>query len=410
MWLRNKRTAIVRICQIISRLAATPEGVLVGGPPNTMLKLAKRQQALGHHVSILAGCPSREAIANAKNAFAPITIRPIPINGRFAGPLRGIEFIAKGIAHSLRHRKEMKTLDVLHSHSGYHHLAALTSAISKSLGVPAIHTLYCPITNEIEERRSWLLSLKTANISLKGIARIVAISKNIERSLINAGIDQSKIRVIPPGIDTEAFHPGVSGQEWRKKLGVPNDGKLIFYLGNLLKAKGLDVLIEALRTIVAQSPKVCFAYALQKQHRSFEQRRQECRDALKEISLYAPAREFGSVPRIQELMAAADVFVSPVRTTNGLADYPISIMEAMALEKPVVSTPVGGVKEIVVHETHGLLATPGDPEDLAAQILRSLNSPEMAKELGANARKQIADNFSMGAFVERTMRLYEELT
>ena len=399
----------MRICQIISRLAATPEGVLVGGPPNTMLKLAQYQQAIGHDLSILAGCPSREAIINAKNAFAPITIHPIPINSRFAGPVRGIEFIARGIIHSLRHRRNMKTLDVLHSHSGYHHLAALTSVISTSLSVPAVHTLYCPIMNEIEERRSWLLSLKTAKINLKSVDRIVAISKNIERSLIDSGIDQTKIRLIPPGIDTEAFNPKVSGQQWREKLGVPNDGKLIFYLGNLLKAKGLDVLIEALKNIVAETPKVCFAYALQKQHSSFEPRRHEFRDALKEIPLYTPACELGPVPRIQKLMAAADVFVSPLRTTNGLADYPISIMEAMALGKPVVSTPVGGVKEIIIHETHGLLAIPGDPEDLAAQILRTLNSPKMGKELGTNARKQIEGNFSMGAYVERTMELYGEL-
>lgn len=374
-----------------------------------MMRLAQRQQSLGHHLSILAGCPGREAVENAKKAFAPIAIRAIPISSRSGGPLRAVEFIAKGVAHSLIHKKEMQKFDVLHSHSGYYQLAALTSAISKALGVPAVHSLYCPIIAEVDERRSWLLSLKTAGPILKRIDRIVAISRNIERSLIDSGIDRGKIRVIPPGIDTAVFHPGVPGGAWRKELGVPDDGKLILYLGNLVKAKGLDVLIEALRIIVSETPNVYFAYALQKQHHRFEPRRKQYRDALKDIPLGAPAREFGPVPRIQELMAAADVFVSPLRTTNGLADYPISIMEAMALGKPIVSCPVGGVREIVRHEDNGLLAKPGDADDLAAQILRALNSPDMARQLGANARKDMASTYSMDVFAERTIALYNEL-
>lgn len=399
----------MKICQIIPRLAATPDGTLVGGPPNTMLKLAKAQQAMGHDLSILAGCPGKESAENAKAAFPSINIRSILINPKSAGPLRGAEFIFKGLAHALRHRSVMMRYNVLHSHSGYHHLAALTAAIGKSTGVPMVHTLYCPIITEVEERRNWLLSLKTARMVFRGINRIVVVSKNIERSLLEAGIEAKKIRKIPPGIDTHQFHPKVSGRKWRHKLGVPDKGILIFYVGNLVKAKGLDVLIEALKSLARKVPNLYFAYALQLQHSRFEPRRNDYRQALKEIPLGAPARELGPVSHIEELMASADVFVAPLRTTNGLADYPISIMEAMAAGKPVVATKVGGVREIISHEENGLLARPGNHDDLAEQILRVATSSDLAIRLGANARQSIKNNFSINQLVERTMELYEEL-
>jgi len=374
-----------------------------------VLKLAMRQQALGHDVSILAGCPGHEALTNARSAFSPIRIRPVLISRGFSGPLRGVEFIAKGLAHGIVHRKEMKKCHIVHSHSGYHHLALLASAIGRLSGAPVVHTLYCPVIDEVEEHRSWLLSLKTVGLSLKGIDRIVAISENIRQSLVNCGIDPRSIRVISPGVNTRQFYPGVPRWKWREKLGIPEDGKLILYLGNLVKAKGLDIMIQSLELVAHEVPMIFFAYALQSQHKRFEARRRQYSDALKEIPLAGPAWEFGPVPHIEELMAAADVFVSPLRTTNGLADYPISVMEAMAVGRPVVSTAVGGVKELISHEENGLLAAPGDSEDLARLIVRVLKSPHVAHALGMNARRRIVEQYSMDKYVRETMDLYEEV-
>ncbi len=399
----------MRICHIISRIDATADGTLVGGPPNTMRCLAKKQSAMGHDVSILAGCPGREAISNARRAFSPMHLRPIPITRSFAGPLRGIQFLAKGLSHGILCRKAIKAHQVLHSHSGYSQLALLASAIGKLCDVPTVHTLYCPVIGEVEEHRNWFLTTKTARISLKGIDRIVAISENIRRSLISCGIEQNRIRVIPPGIDTSRFHPDVDPRRWRERLRIPEGGRLVVYLGNLVKAKGLDVMIESLKCVAREVSPLFFAYALQNQHRRFEIRRQQYRDALEQIPLAGPALELGPVPRIEELLAAADVFVSPLRTTNGLADYPISVMEAMAVGRPVVSTAVGGVKEVISHETNGLLAAPGDPEDLARQIVRVLTSPSLAAELGFNARRRIEEHYSMDRCASDVMNLYDEV-
>jgi glycosyltransferase involved in cell wall biosynthesis len=84
-------------------------------------------------------------------------------------------------------------------------------------------------------------------------------------------------------------------------------------------------------------------------------------------------------------------------------------MEYMAAAKPVVSTRVGGVPELVQEDVHGLLVDPRDPEALAEAVARLLRDPALAKRLGAEGRKRQQREFSLEAMVGRIEDLYEEL-
>jgi glycosyltransferase involved in cell wall biosynthesis len=81
----------------------------------------------------------------------------------------------------------------------------------------------------------------------------------------------------------------------------------------------------------------------------------------------------------------------------------------MAAAKPVVSTRVGGVPELVQEDVHGLLVEPRDPEALAEAVARLLRDPALAKRLGAEGRKRQQREFSLEAMVGRIEDLYEEL-
>jgi len=106
-----------------------------------------------------------------------------------------------------------------------------------------------------------------------------------------------------------------------------------------------------------------------------------------------------------EVFAAFDVFVLSSHD-EGMSN---AILEAMAMEKPVVATDVGGTCEVVRHGQSGLLVPPKDPEALAAAISDVLAQPARASEMGRLGRRIVEDGFSAHAMVRQMEQLYLEL-
>jgi glycosyltransferase involved in cell wall biosynthesis len=88
---------------------------------------------------------------------------------------------------------------------------------------------------------------------------------------------------------------------------------------------------------------------------------------------------------------------------------PLSLMEASALELPIVATDVGGVTEIITHGKNGLIAEAGDVETIANHVLSIARDPSLAASLAKNAREVLEASFSVKAKVKDTEAVYEEL-
>jgi glycosyltransferase involved in cell wall biosynthesis len=107
---------------------------------------------------------------------------------------------------------------------------------------------------------------------------------------------------------------------------------------------------------------------------------------------------------IPAVTAALDVAVLPsYREAQGL-----TILEAMALSRPVVASNVGGIPEMIAHEQTGLLVPPHDPPALAAAIVRLLRDHQLADTLGRNGHDLIHDRFSIEVMVRAVSTLYDE--
>jgi glycosyltransferase involved in cell wall biosynthesis len=130
--------------------------------------------------------------------------------------------------------------------------------------------------------------------------------------------------------------------------------------------------------------------------------------------LEAHARNLGVTDRcvflgdrtdVPDLLAAADLFVLP-SLFEGL---PVSVLEAMAAERPVVATAIGGTDEVVRHEETGLLVPPCDPSALAAAISRIRSDPSLARRLAAAGRERVEREFSSEVTARKVMGIYDEL-
>jgi glycosyltransferase involved in cell wall biosynthesis len=127
------------------------------------------------------------------------------------------------------------------------------------------------------------------------------------------------------------------------------------------------------------------------------------------------ARELGIADRcvflghrldVADLLAAADLFLHP-SLFEGL---PVSVLEAMAAQRPVVATAIGGTNEAVVHESTGLLVPPGDPDALASAIRRIRADPAFAHRLAVAGRARVEREFSSSVTARQMMLIYDEVT
>jgi glycosyltransferase involved in cell wall biosynthesis len=108
---------------------------------------------------------------------------------------------------------------------------------------------------------------------------------------------------------------------------------------------------------------------------------------------------------VPDLLAAADLLVLP-SLFEGL---PLSVLEAMAAERPVVATAIGGTDEAVVHEQSGLLVPPRDPVALASAIQRLRTDPGLARRLASAGRGRVEREFSSEITAGRVMQIYDEV-
>ena len=172
-------------------------------------------------------------------------------------------------------------------------------------------------------------------------------------------------------------------------------------VGRLAKQKAHDVLLNALAQILRRRPGTRLTIA----GHDDEGLRPELEALSARLELQEAVQFKGYVDNIQSFLDEIDVFV----LSSDNEGLPISLLEAMAVGKPIVATRVGGVPEVVVDGVTGLLVPTRDPEALADAILRLLEDPSEARRMGARGRERLMQQFTMERMVERTCAVYREV-
>ena len=225
----------------------------------------------------------------------------------------------------------------------------------------------------------------------------IAVSAEDRRKMIEIeGVDPDKIRLIPNGIPEPL---GGSGGDVRGELGIEPEAPVIGVVCELRAQKALEVLFEAAAILRDEFPALKVLVA--GDGPEWERLEQGiARLGLEETVLLLGIRR--DVPAVLD---ALDIAV----LSSDYEGSPLSVMEYMAAGKPVVSTSVGGVPELVEEGMHGLLVEPRDPKALAGAVARVLRDPAERERLGEQGRQRQRAEFSLDAMVRRIEELYEEL-
>lgn len=200
-----------------------------------------------------------------------------------------------------------------------------------------------------------------------------------------------------PCVDLSRYDPErlPTPAEARHRLGLPASGPLIGTVGRLQRWKGMHTLLEAMPAILRQHPDA-HCVIVGGRHDAEADYERELVEGVRALGLAGHVTLAGFQEDVPLWMQAMDVFVHAAdREPFGMV-----VVEAMALGKPVVAGAAGGPSEVISEGENGLLAPFGGGELLAGHVLRYLNAPAWAAEIGRSGRMR-AGAFSATAYAER---------
>jgi glycosyltransferase involved in cell wall biosynthesis len=186
---------------------------------------------------------------------------------------------------------------------------------------------------------------------------------------------------------------------FKSKYNLNSGGPLIGTVGRISKEKGHKYFLEASKIVLKDFPDAKFLIVGEGEIRNELERFAE------EIGIADSVLFTGYYKNLSEVLAAIDLFVIPSLTES----LPLVVLEAMAAGKPVISTDVGGIPEVVIHGKTGLLVGPKRSEEMANSIVLLLKNSDVMFNLAKNGKQLVYDEFSEKGFVGKTENLYSFL-
>jgi len=264
-------------------------------------------------------------------------------------------------------------------------------------------------------RRFWnsiLCSFTPSFVIKKGadihqVKRIITLSKRLKSYLEGMRIDGEKITSIPSGVDTKNIRPLSQEDKTNKKVtfGFEEKDKIILYFGPLSTPRGADIVISAMKRILEEIPTAKLVILARKSGQD-----------LTETNLENLARKNSTIqliggitqPKmIMQYLGMADVVALPFRFWP-YTECPLTVLESMAMEKPVVTTYAGSLSEIVENGRTGFLVPPANVISYSQAIVKILNDEQLSSEMGKRAREYVEKFHDWDIIAKSTFNVFQK--
>lgn len=229
--------------------------------------------------------------------------------------------------------------------------------------------------------------------------QVICVSPDLHEQCLAAGVPSERCCLVENGIDTKEFAPRYGRVEAKGRLGFPTGRLLVGAVGRLSAEKGFDLLIHAIAQLVRDGMDVeaCIVGEGDEGPRL---------DVLiRELGLADRIRLLGYRSDLRELYEAMDLFVlSSIR--EGL---PNVLLEAMAMETPVLATRIAGVPRLVRDGMNGLVVTPGSTDELVHGMRSLLTDSQLRRQFAQAGRATIEREYSFAVRMEKIRDLYDSM-
>jgi len=209
-----------------------------------------------------------------------------------------------------------------------------------------------------------------------------------------------KVFVIPNGIDTEHFRFDAAARgRWRQRLGIANDAPVCGIVAALRYEKNHEFFLRVARQVADQLPGVRFLIVGDGPERA------KLESLSAQLGLDERVVFTGTCHDVPGVLAAVDLFA----LTSHNEASPVSILEALACERPVVAPRVGSIDQTVIDGQAGYVTQPGDQAAMAARWLELLTNPALRRRMGQTGRRLVCAKGSLAAMARGYERLITEI-
>src|SRR5436309_8392825 len=348
----------------------------------TLCRYLKRQ-----NVEIVVAC-LREHVKNSRSLRLDFEEEDIRVINLQADSRYNSLFLGR-ITRVLREERP----DILHTHLPRADFAGAFARVFHSglVWVCSVHAIY-------SEDWSGRWSLPLFNLLWRRADIMLCISHAVREWLVGRGMPQDKARVIEYGIVPEKFYePRV---DLREQWGL-NDNAVVGSIGRLEPRKGHDLLIQAMPELCMRVPSARLLIA----------GHDPCgygvtlRRLIDRLGLREKVRLVGFQTDVVSFLNALDVFAF-ASSSEGFGQV---VIEAMAAGKPVITSKIAPLTEIVADGETGLLVESGSPQSFASTIAQLLIDPMKRHRMGARGRERVTKCFTAERMTQETLLLYENL-
>lgn len=262
-------------------------------------------------------------------------------------------------------------------------------AVSKLTGVPFVVEVNGILDDEIaalrrkRARRNPPLRVRIRARMMRTASRVVVVSRGIRDYLLASyRLDGDRVFIVPNGANTELFRP-LDGTACRAGLGIPEDCRVVCFVGNLVRWQGVDYLLRACENLKSGVPHTLTLIV------GAGPEENRLRKLALDLRLNDSVRFVGAVPYLDvpKFINAADVCVAPFERSRKAS--PIKVFEYLGCGKPVVASDVDEIGDFLRTSGGGLVVEPEDAGSLTAAIEWLLKHKEEASAMGSRGRDSV---------------------
>ena len=291
-------------------------------------------------------------------------------------------YFLEAVVLSNRLRKDK--VEHLHNHLG-DNSGTVTLIAAKLVNIPYSISIHGP--HIFFDGPNWALNEKTQHAKFISCIGHFCTSQMM---LYTESDYWDKFHIIRCGVDLEKY-------QFRSAATQP---KKLLFVGRLSNEKGLNVLLDSLATLNSDSHDITLTVLGDGPSRKdLEKQAQDLN--LHDIVIF---KGFVDQPTIRNHLNDSDIFILP----SFAEGIPVSLMEAMAIGVPVITTYVGGISELVVDQETGLLCYPSDSDGLAEAIKTYLNDQELLQHIVAKARLHVETEFDVDQQIDKLAELFQQ--
>lgn len=231
-------------------------------------------------------------------------------------------------------------------------------------------------------------------------AQIIAVSEAVKEYYHKKiGIPLNKITVIPNAVEVEKFETKYDITKLYDEFSVSPNDFILACIGRLSEQKGQKYLLEAMSLLRNDYPQLKVLFV------GYGEKEKSLNELAHKLNIYNSVRFLGYRSDIPQILQLSNALVLP-SLYEGL---PLCVLEAMAAARPVITTKIGGVQNLVVNGETGYTVAPADGKALAISISNLINFPENSLLLGIKGKELVVNNYSIKKIADQTSDLLSAL-